>query len=167
MLPWLSAATARAQHHSADDLQAAERGSSVTDHQTAEPARSVAEQRIDLDSVTALVVTFASCAALHAAAADVLEREGLPDFAATARRRAQADQLTAMYLLAEDRVAKGGAPRELTSYTSYVEQLTAAAHDRMVALVKDADATGFKREEDYCSSLIPLEDEVVAKLGTH
>jgi hypothetical protein len=120
---------------------------------------------IDLDSVAALVVTVTTCAALHAAAADVLDRENLRDHAETARRRAEVDQLTAMYLLAQDRVAKGGTPEPLTSYTSYVEQLTAAARDRMLAIVTSEDAVAFKREEDFCASFIPLEDEILGKIS--
>ena len=120
---------------------------------------------IDLDSVAALVATVASCAALHAAAADVLDRERLPDHAAVARRRAHVDQLTAMYLLAEDRVAKGAARQDLTAFTSSVEQLTAAARVRMSAVVANEDPTAFRREEDVCESLVPLEDEVLAKLA--
>jgi hypothetical protein len=121
--------------------------------------------RIDLDSVAALVVTVTSCAALHAVAAEVLDREKLHDHAETARRRAEVDQLAAMYLLAEDRVAKGGAPKPLTSYTSYVEQLTAAARERMLAIVTNDDAAPFKREEDFCASFIPLEDEILGKIS--
>jgi hypothetical protein len=132
--------------------------------ETPHAAQPVA-RHIDLDSVAALVVTVASCAALHSAAATVLEREHLRDHAETARHRGEVDQLTAMYLLAQDRVAKGGAPEPLTSYTSYVEQLTAAARDRMAALVTNADATPFKREEDFCASLIPLEDEILGKIS--
>lgn len=122
-------------------------------------------QRIDLDSVSALVVTVASCAALHAAAAEVLDRERLRDHAETARHRAEVDQLTAMYLLAEDRVAKGGTRQPLTSYTSYVELLTAAARGEMLAIVTNDDAAPFKREEDFCTSLIPLEDEILGKIS--
>jgi hypothetical protein len=124
-----------------------------------------AAQHVDLDSVAALVVTVASCAALHSAAAEVLDREHLRDHAETARRRGEVDQLTAMYLLAQDRVAKGGTPQPLTSYTSYVEQLTAAARERMAALVSNADAAPFKREEDFCASFIPLEDEILGKIS--
>jgi len=124
-----------------------------------------AARRVDLDSVTALVITLASCAALHVAAAEVLDREQLQAHAATARRRAEVDQYTAMYLLAQDQVAKGGAPREPTSYTSYVEQLTAAAHDRMLVVVTSDDAASFKREEAACAELIPLEDEVLSQSG--
>ena len=42
--------------------------------------------RVDLDSISALVATFASCAALHAAAAETLERADLRAYAETARR---------------------------------------------------------------------------------
>jgi hypothetical protein len=121
--------------------------------------------RIDLDSVAALVVTVASCAALHVVAAEVLERESLTDHAETARRRGQVDQLAAMYLLAQDRVAKGGIPQPLTDYTSYVEQLTAAARDRMFTIVTSEDVSAFKREEDFCASFIPLEDEILGKIS--
>jgi len=121
--------------------------------------------RIDLDSVAALVVTVTSCAALHAAAAEVLERENLADHAETARRRGEVDQLAAMYLLAQDRVAKGGTPEPLTSYTSYVEQLTAAARERMLAIVTNENIAVFKREEDFCASFIPLEDEILGKIS--
>jgi hypothetical protein len=119
---------------------------------------------IDLESVDALVALAASCAALHAAAGELLEREGLNLHAETARRRAQADQVTAMHLLAEDRVAKGATPLELTAYTAQVEQLTAAARDRMTAILTHTDPALFESEEQVCSSLIPLEDEVLAKL---
>jgi hypothetical protein len=95
----------------------------------------------------------------------VLDRERLPDHAEVARRRANVDQLTAMYLLAEDRVAKGGTRQELTAFTSHVEQLTAAAFARMSAVVASADPSAFRREEDVCESLVPLEDEVLAKLA--
>jgi hypothetical protein len=122
-------------------------------------------QRIDIESVAALIVTVSSCAALHAAAADVLDRGDLREHADTARRRAEVDQLAAMYLLAQDRVVKGGNALPLTSYTSYVEQLTAAAYDRMAALVTNADTAPFKREEDFCASFIPLEDEILGKIS--
>ncbi len=122
-------------------------------------------QRIDLDSVAALVATLGSCAALHAAAATMLDREHLPDYAETARRRAMADLLAAMYLLREDRVAKGGIPQELVAYTAYVEELTAAAAERVAAIVASGDPAPFKREEDFCGSLIPLEDEILAKIA--
>jgi hypothetical protein len=130
----------------------------------AAPAQE-SSQRIDLESVAALVAVVASCAALHAAAADVLDNEGLLAHAETARRRAQADQVTAMHLLAEDRVAKGGPPLELTAYTAQVEQLTAAARERMTAIVTHTEASQFEREEENCASLIPLEDEVLAKVA--
>ena len=70
-----------------------------------------------------------------------------------------------MYLLAQDHAAKGGPPRELDSYTSYVEQLTAAARERMVSIVMKEDAAPFKREEAICTELIPLEDEILAKIS--
>jgi hypothetical protein len=128
-------------------------------------AHHAAAARIDLDSVAALVVTLASCAALHDAAAEVLDGERMRDHAATARRRAEVDQIAAMYLLGEDRVAKGGAPQPFASFTPYVEQLTAAARDRMVAIVTAGDVARFKREEDFCASLIPLEDEILGKIS--
>jgi hypothetical protein len=121
--------------------------------------------RIQLDSVAALVAAVAGCAALHSAAADALERGGLPAYAAVARRRAEVDQLTAMYLVAEDRVAKGGIRRDLTSYTSYVEELTAAARERMTAIVTLEDIARFTKEEDYCASFIALEDDTMSKIG--
>jgi hypothetical protein len=121
--------------------------------------------RIELDSVAALVAAVAGCAALHSAAAEALEHGGLPAYADVARRRAEADQLTAMYLVAEDRVAKGGVRREVTSYTSYVEQLTAAARQQMAAIVTLQDIARFTKEEDYCASFIALEDETMAKIG--
>jgi hypothetical protein len=137
----------------------------VVSAQESPAAHTQVAHRIDLDSVTALVVTVASCAALHAVAAEVLERENLAEHAETARRRGQVDQLAAMYLLAQDRVAKGGTPEPLTSYTSYVEQLTASARDRMLAIVTNEDAAAFKREEDFCASFIPLEDEILGKIS--
>lgn len=128
-------------------------------------AEETAPQRIDLDSVAALVATVASCAALHAAAADVLDRERLSDHAEVARRRAHVDQLTAMYLLAEDRVAKGGARQDLGEFSAHVEQLTAAAYARMAAVVASDDPAAFRGEEDVSESLVALEDEVLAKLA--
>ena len=121
-------------------------------------------QRIDLDSISALVATVAGCAALHSAAADALERGGLPAYADVARRRADVDQLTAMYLVSEDRVAKGGVRRDLMSYASYVEDLTAAAREQMAAIVTLQDIGKFSKEEDFCASLIALEDETLAKI---
>ena len=121
---------------------------------TSVPARH-APERIDLDSVAGLIATIASCAALHSAAADLLDREKLHEHAATARRRAEVDQLTAMYLLAEDRVAKGASREPLTAFTSAVEQLTAAASDRMGAIVKGEDSARIKREEDFCAVVHP------------
>lgn len=144
MAAWLLAATASAQ----------------------EPSRSESSPtRVELDSVAALVAAVAGCAALHSAAADALARGGLPAYADVARRRAEADQLTAMYLVAEDRVAKGGVRRDLTSYTSYVEQLTAAARERMAAIVTLQDIARFSKEEDYCASFIALEDETMSKIA--
>jgi hypothetical protein len=137
----------------------------VASAQESPAARTQVAHRIDLDSVAALVVTVASCAALHAVAAEMLEREHLLEHAATARRRAEVDQLAAMYLLAQDRVAKGGTPEPLTAYTSHVEQLTAAARDRMLTIVTSQDAGPFKREEDFCASFIPLEDEILGKIS--
>ena len=122
--------------------------------------------RVDLDSIGALVVTFASCAALHAAAAETLERADLRAYAETARRHAAIDQLAVTYLLAEDRIAKGGAPEDAASFTPYVEQLTAQARDRMIAIVENPDPAPYKREEAICSSLIPLEDEILAKISS-
>lgn len=121
--------------------------------------------RIDLDSITALAVQLASCAALHAAAADALERASMSDYAARARQRAEVDQLVTAYLLAEDRVAKGGIRREPATFTSYVEELTAQAHERMAAVVAAADPAAYKHEEAICSSLTPLVDEVLPKIG--
>ena len=121
--------------------------------------------RVDLDSITALVVTFASCAALHAAAADALEGANLLPYADTARRRAEVEQLAVTYLLAEDRSAKGGSSLEPASFTAYVEQLTAHAREHMIAIVTNPDPTPYKREEQICSSLIPLEDEILAKIS--
>jgi hypothetical protein len=127
---------------------------------------SLSSARFDADSVIDLVVTAASCAALHAAAADALDHANLAGHAATARRRAEADQLTAMYLLAEDRAAKGGTHEPLTRFAGHVEQLTAAAYERMKALVTNDDASSFEREEDFCARLIPLEDEILGKIPT-
>jgi hypothetical protein len=124
-----------------------------------------AAQRIDLDSVAALVATVAGCAALHSAAADALERGGLAAYADVARRRAEVDQLTAMFLVAEDRVAKGGARRDYMSYASYVEDLTAAARAHMAAIVTLQDIDKFTNEEDFCASLVALEDETLAKIN--
>lgn len=123
--------------------------------------------RIDLDSITALVVQFASCAALHSAAADALERASMVDYANRARQRAEVDQLVVTYLIAEDRVAKGGSRRDPNEFTSYVEDLTAQARERMAAVVTAADPTDYKREESICSSLTPLVDDVLAKLAAN
>jgi hypothetical protein len=82
-----------------------------------------------------------------------------------ARRRAEVDQLTAMYLVAEDRVSKGGIRRDLTSYASYVEQLTASARQQMAAIVTLQDIARFTKEEDYCTSLIALEDETMGRIA--
>jgi len=125
---------------------------------------SPGSERFHVDSVIDLIVTAASCAALHAAAADALDSAHLDAHAATARRRAEADQLTAMYLLAEDRAAKGGTREPLTRFASDVEQLTAAAYERMRALVTNKDASSFEREEDLCARLIPLEDDILGKI---
>jgi hypothetical protein len=136
-------------------------GTAAAEDRPAPPAAP----RLDLESGAALVVTVATCAALHAAPADMLDSGNLHEHAATARRRAEVDQLTAMYLLAEDRVAKGGAPQPLASFTSYVEELTAAAYDRMRAIVAHEDKSTFQREEDFCAQFIPLEDEVLGKIS--
>jgi hypothetical protein len=130
-----------------------------------EHAAQPVANRIDLDSITALVVTFASCAALHAAAAEKLEQAELHGYAATARRRAEVDQLAATCLLAEDRIAKGGTPRDPSAFTAYVEELTALARNRMLAIVSDPDPAAYKKEEAVCSSLTPLEDEILAKIS--
>jgi hypothetical protein len=119
--------------------------------------------RIDLDSVAALVVSVTTCAALHSAAAEVLDREHLPQHAETARRRAQVDQVAAMYLLAQDHAAKGGPPRELDSYTSYVERLTAAATSEW-RLCDEGRCRPSARGSDR-TELIPLEDEILAKIS--
>jgi hypothetical protein len=129
-------------------------------------ARPIAN-RVDLDSITALVVTFASCAALHAAAAEALEGAEMLAYAETARRRAAVDQLAVTYLLAEDRAAKGAPPADPASFSAYVEQLTAEARERMVAIVKNPDPSPYKREEGICSSLTPLADEILAKISTN
>lgn len=124
-----------------------------------------AQPRVELDSVAALVAAVAACAALHSAAADALEHGGLPAYADVARRRAEVDQLTAMYLVAEDRVSKGGIRHDLTSYASYVEQLTASARQQMAAIVTLQDIARFTKEEDYCTSLIALEDETMGRIA--
>jgi hypothetical protein len=132
---------------------------------TGAAAQPPAGPRIDLDSVAALVAAVAGCAALHSSAADALERGGLAAYADVARRRAEADQLTAMFLVAEDRVAKGGARRDYMSYASYVEDLTAAARAHMAAIVTLQDIDKFTNEEDFCASLVALEDETLAKIN--
>jgi hypothetical protein len=141
---WLLAVTAAAQPPSAEERRAT---------------------RVPLDSVAALVAAVAGCAALHSAAADALERGGLPAYAEVARRRAEVDQLTAMYLVAEDRVAKGGIRRDLLAYASYVDELTAAARERMTAIVTLEDIARFTNEEDYCASFIALEDDTISRIG--
>ncbi|HUL83778.1 MAG TPA: hypothetical protein VL131_16640, partial [Gammaproteobacteria bacterium] len=78
---------------------------------------------------------------------------------------ARADQVTAMYLLAQQRIALGGPPQPLASFEPYVQQLMAGAFERMAALVASGDVARFRSEEQFCSSLLPLEDEVAAKLN--
>ncbi|HET8699282.1 MAG TPA: hypothetical protein VFO94_17485, partial [Gammaproteobacteria bacterium] len=68
-------------------------------------------------------------------------------------------------LVAEDRVAKGGVRRDFTSYASYVDDLTAAARDQMAAIVTLQDIDKFTNEENFCASLIALEDETLAKIN--
>src|SRR5687768_11148753 len=109
----------------------------------------------NLDSIAALVQQFASCAALHVAAAERLERAGMLPYAEMARRRAGVDQLAITYLLVEERIAKGGIAREPFSLTPYAEELTAQASDRMAAIVADANPTAYEREEAACSLLTP------------
>ena len=131
-----------------------------------ERAAQPIDNRLDLHSISALVATFASCAALHVAAAKALDEAALHPHAATARRRAQIDQLAVTYLLAEDRAAKGGPAPDPASFTAYVEHLTAQAHGRMLAVVTNPDPAPYKKEEAICSSLTPLEDEILAKIKT-
>ena len=119
----------------------------------------------DLQSVAALVQRFASCAALHAAAAERLEHAGMVSYAEMARRRAGVDQLAISYLLAEERIAKGGIVREPFSLTPYAEELTAQASGRMAAIVADEDPAAYEREEAACSLLTPLADEILAKIS--
>jgi hypothetical protein len=120
-----------------------------------------------LESVAELVQRFASCAALHVAAAERLERAELWQYADMARRRAGVDQLAITYLLAEERIVNGGAARDPVSLISYAEELTAQASDRMAAIVADDDATAYEREEAACSSLTPLADEILAKISAY
>ena len=117
------------------------------------------------DSVTEVVLSVASCAALHVVAMRALTDMGRTVNAETARTRARADQVTAMYLLAQQRIALGGAPQPLASFEPYVQQLMAGAFERMAALIASGDVARFRSEEELCASLLPLEDEVAAKLN--
>jgi len=126
---------------------------------------SEATKRAAPDSVAALVVSVASCAALHVVSMRALTDTGHVVNAETARTRARADQITAMYLLAQERIAMGGAPRPLSSFEPYVQQLMAGSLERMAALVASGDVARFRSEEEFCVSLLPLENEVAAKLG--
>jgi hypothetical protein len=119
----------------------------------------------NFESVAALVHQFASCAALHVAAAERLERAGMSTYADIARRRAWVDQLAITYLLVEERIANGGIVREFFSLTPYAEELTAQASGRMAAIVADDDPASYGREEAACSSLTPLADEILAKIS--
>jgi len=118
-----------------------------------------------LDSVTDVVLRVTSCAALHIVAMRALNDTGHSANADTARTRARADQVTAMYLLEQQRVAMGGTPQPLASFEPYVQQLMAGALERMAALVASGDVARFRGEEEFCASLLPLENEVAAKLG--
>ena len=40
-----------------------------------------------------------------------------------------------------------------------------AARERMVSIVMKEDPAPFKREEAICTELIPLEDEILAKIS--
>ncbi|HUL82860.1 MAG TPA: hypothetical protein VL131_11985, partial [Gammaproteobacteria bacterium] len=86
------------------------------------------------DSVTEVVLNVTSCAALHVVAMRALNDMGRTANAETARTRARADQVTAMYLLAQQRIALGGPPQPLASFEPYVQQLMAGAFERMAAL---------------------------------
>ena len=119
----------------------------------------------DLGSVAALVSQFASCAALHAAAAERLERADMWPYAEAARRRAGIDQLAITYLLAQERIANGGIARDPASLTPHAEELTAAASGRMTAIVAHADPEAYEREEAACSLLTPVADEILAKIS--
>ena len=117
------------------------------------------------DSVTEVVLSVTSCAALHVVAMRALTDMGRTVNAETARTRARADQVTAMYLLAQQRIALGGAPQPLASFEPYVQQLMAGSFERMAALIASGDVARFRSEEEFCASLLPLEDEVAAKLN--
>ena len=58
-----------------------------------------------------------------------------------------------------------GVRRDLMSYGSYVEDLTAAARQQMAAIVTLQDIARFTKEEDYCASFIALEDETMGKIA--
>jgi hypothetical protein len=119
----------------------------------------------ELGSVARLVSQFASCAALHAAAAERLEGAGMWQYAEVARRRAGIDQLAITYLLAEERIANGAIARDPVSLTPYAEKLTAEASGRMTAIVASADPADYERAEAACSLLTPLADEILAKIS--
>lgn len=133
--------------------------------ETSETPPSAAPQPAARDSVTEVVLSVTSCAALHVVAMRALNDMGRTANAETARTRARADQVTAMYLLAQQRVALGGPPRPLASFEPYVQQLMAGAFERMAALVASGDVARFRSEEEFCASLLPLENEVAAKLN--
>jgi len=133
--------------------------------ETSDTQPGAAQKPAAPDSVAELVVSVTSCAALHVVAMRALTDTGHTLNADTARTRARADQVTAMYLLAQQRVAMGGAPQPLASFEPYVQQLMAGSLERMAALVASGDVARFRSEEEHCASLLPLENEIAAKLG--
>ena len=81
------------------------------------------------------------------------------------KRRGQAAAVTAMYLLAQERIAHGGAPQPLSSFRPYVEQMISASLERVAAIIKNDDVAQFRSEEETCASLQSLENEVTAKIA--
>jgi hypothetical protein len=135
--------------------------------ETSDANSNEAPKRAAPDSVAALVVSVTSCAALHVVSMRALTDLGHTANAETARTRARADQVTAMYLLAQERIAMGGAPQPLASFEPYVQQLMAGSLERMAAIISSGDVARFRNEEEFCASLLPLENEVAAKLSAH
>jgi len=133
--------------------------------ETSDTHPNEAPKRAAPDSVAALVVSVTSCAALHVVAMRALTDIGHTVNAETARTRARADQVTAMYLLAQERIAMGGAPQPLASFEPYVQQLMAGSLEQMAAIISSGDVARFRSEEDFCATLLPLESEVAAKLS--
>lgn len=116
------------------------------------------------NGLTLMIKTFARCAGVYEVTAEYFKSTDQPATAEHVHNLANGAHSSAIYLLGQENVAKGGPPRRYGDFKPYVDGIKETAMTYMRGLAERGETQQFLAEFQSCAELAPAQEELVQKM---